>query len=89
MLTLVAPGDLVDLYSVSTWDVGAPQPAQRLAQRALVVGFPPPDPGTAAALPLQAVPASAALALAVTGAEAEQIASAQGQALTVAVLARP
>lgn len=89
VLRLVAPGDLVDLYSVSTWDVGAPQPARRLAQRALVVGFPPSEAGTATALPLQAAPTSAALALAVTGAEAERIASAQGQALTVAVLARP
>lgn len=88
VLAIALPGRLVDVYAVSTWDVGAPPAAQRLAHRALVVTLPgaagPIDAG-----PLSVTTTSSALAVAVEPAEAARIASAQGQAITVAVLPEP
>ena len=91
VLALAVPGRSVDLYAVSTWDAGSPEPARQLAAAAPVVRMPSPgaDPsGGQGAAALQPGGTSA-LALAVTTPEAERIASAQGQALTVAVLADP
>lgn len=91
VLGLAVPGSHVDLYAVSTWAAGTPEAARRVASAALVVQMPstgPDPPGSPGAAPLPTAGPSV-LALAVRDTEAELIASAQGQALTVAVLPGP